>query len=243
MTERSGNGGDRRGESAAAAEMIGEANIEAAETNGEANTIAAAEIEDEVNIETAAEACRGASTEASGGASTEAGAKASTEASAKASTGASTKASTKASTGAGNGGVRRRWRYPSRWGEEKRVLSRLRMLSLRCGFSLDQSEDVTSAAAEACLNAAEHGNGMNPERYVTVEFFFSAAKGAARLRVYDEGPGADASKLRGREASAAEGSDRGWGLLIMGELADRVEHFQGRNGFCTELTFIRKQGG
>jgi len=137
--------------------------------------------------------------------------------------------------------ARQIWRYPSRWGEEKRVLSDFRTLSRRCGFPEDRTEDMASALAEACLNAAEHGNGMNPERWVLVEFAY--ANGEARFRVYDEGPGADAAKLRKRKTPASEGSERGWGILLMSELADGLKHFQGEHGFCTELKFVlRKEG-
>ncbi|HZG74701.1 MAG TPA: ATP-binding protein [Paenibacillus sp.] len=133
------------------------------------------------------------------------------------------------------------WRYPSRWGEEKRVMSDVRTLSLGCGFSPDRTEDMASALAEACLNAAEHGNGMNPERWVLVEFAF--AEGVARFRVYDEGPGADGARLRKRETTANAGGERGWGILLMSELADELKHFQGEHGFCTELTFVLEKGG
>ncbi|TLS52077.1 ATP-binding protein [Paenibacillus antri] len=140
------------------------------------------------------------------------------------------------------GEVRRTWRYPSRYGEEKRVLADLKTLSPGCGIPADRAEDMASAVAEACLNAAEHGNGMNPERWVLVEFEY--AGGEARCRVYDEGPGADEAKLAKRTAPANEGSERGWGILLMSELADRVEHFREERGFCTALTFkFRKEDG
>ena len=140
-----------------------------------------------------------------------------------------------------SGNAKQVWRYPSRWGEEKRVLSDFRSLSRRCGFPSERAEDMASALAEACLNAAEHGNGMNPERWVRVEFAYR--DGEARFRVYDEGPGADEAKLRKRETPVGEGSERGWGILLMSELADELRHFHGEYGFCTELKFALGKGG
>lgn len=130
-------------------------------------------------------------------------------------------------------GISGRWRIPSRWGEEKRVLSGVRALALACGFPASRAEDMVSAVAEACLNAAEHGNGMDPDRYVRVEYRFADA--AAIIRVYDNGAGFPETAAR-RKPDDAEGG-RGWGLPLMRGLADEVRFFRNGQGHCAELRF------
>jgi len=125
-----------------------------------------------------------------------------------------------------------RWRIPSVWGEEKRVLAGVRALALACGFSESRAEEMASAVAEACLNAAEHGNGMDPARFIRVEYRFADA--AARIRVYDDGEGFAENAAR---PAAGGGDGRGWGLRLMRGLADEVRFFRGEQGHCAELRF------
>lgn len=139
------------------------------------------------------------------------------------------------------GGVRMHWVYPSRWGEEKRVLADVRTMARNAGFPPERAEDVVSALAEACLNAAEHGNGADPKRSVRVECEHTGA--FLRCRVYDEGPGLEEGRPERRGPMTEEGSARGWGVLLMEELADQLRFYRGEHGFCTELTFRLIEGG
>ncbi|HZG88357.1 ATP-binding protein [Paenibacillus sp.] len=130
----------------------------------------------------------------------------------------------------------RTWRFPSRWGEEKRILADLKKLARLHGFPEYRAEDLASAAAEACLNAVEHGNGLEPDRRVVVTFAFR--RGFAVVRVYDQGKGLAFDAAREpRKASIIEGSPRGWGIALMRELADEVLFYHDERGFCAELRF------
>lgn len=130
----------------------------------------------------------------------------------------------------------RQWCIPSCSGAEKSVLADVRTLAQQSGYSLARTEDMLSALAEACLNAAEHGNGMNPALNIRIEYQFEDR--TTLLRIYDEGTGFDVDEL-----VASEQAERGWGLMLMRELSDRVCFFQDTCGQCAELVFYLDQKG
>jgi serine/threonine-protein kinase RsbW len=137
------------------------------------------------------------------------------------------------------GETQQAWRFPSDWGEEKRVLHELRTVSLRHGFTPERTEDMVSAVAEACLNAAEHGNLMQPDHSVTV--VLTIRSGYARVCIYDEGATAEPPQPAVRRGGLLEGSPRGWGMMLMKELADELAFYRADIGLCTDMVFRQRE--
>jgi anti-sigma regulatory factor (Ser/Thr protein kinase) len=134
------------------------------------------------------------------------------------------------------------WRFHSEWDREKPVLTELRKAAAACGLRADRIEDLVSAAAEACLNAAEHGNIWKVDKYVTVRMCLNASR--IRIRVYDEGQGADIDLLTCRRdgVDTLEGNARGWGVMLMKGLADELHFGRDESGFYSELIFRVGEG-
>ncbi|WP_274365984.1 ATP-binding protein [Paenibacillus thermotolerans] len=127
------------------------------------------------------------------------------------------------------------WIYPSRIGNEKGLLQKIKTIAIKHGASQDRAEDMASAVAEACLNAAEHGNSLRTERHVTVSMTVDG--GMFRFRVYDEGPGFQESTGSIRGNDVLTGRARGWGMTIMAGLSDELRFDRDVDGFYAELGF------
>lgn len=132
------------------------------------------------------------------------------------------------------------WSFPSDWGKEKQVLSELKEMARAYRVPDDRIEDMASAVAEACLNAAEHGNFMTPERFVKVVMRMNG--GDIGFRVYDEGDGPQQTDPTIRNGNVLDGNARGWGITLMSRLADELRFDRDETGFYTELLF-RACGG
>lgn len=139
------------------------------------------------------------------------------------------------------------WLSPSLLGQEKLVVEEVCRIAAADGCTPERAADLGSALAEAWLNAAEHGNGLDPTRSVRVRL--ALTNSLMTIRVYDEGDGAfAAAPVDGRERdrrppapSSAPSDDvaRGWGIPLMRELADELSFGRDKNGFYAELRFYR----
>jgi len=99
-----------------------------------------------------------------------------------------------------------------------------------CGFSLEEIADIRIAAGEALSNAVEHGHNRRSSGF-SVRCSFDEEELTIEIR--DNGDGFLQTTSIGAGA-APEESERGFGILLMRRLMDRVS-FE-RNGTCVRLT-------
>jgi len=110
-------------------------------------------------------------------------------------------------------------------GNERDVITRLSEVLAQSGLSPARLERLKTATAEATMNAMEHGNRYDPALDVRVVALKSRSQ--IVVRIFDQGTAdamADAeqpdieAKLEGLQ------SPRGWGLFLIGEMVDSVDH-------------------
>lgn len=116
---------------------------------------------------------------------------------------------------------RREWEMPSKLGAEIGVVEEV------CGWIKQQEDresridDIATALAEACINAAEHGNRYRDDRYVTVQVEIRESEYI--FRIYDQGNGIRSLPLHKPEIELMnEENPRGWGLYFIRTLADQI---------------------
>lgn len=102
--------------------------------------------------------------------------------------------------------------------------------------------DIKTAVAEACLNAIEHGNGMNPD--LSVNIHVRVIGNAVTIEVCDHGEGAELKALTGNNGIKA-GRSRGWGLHLIDKLVDEWEYFHKPKDklFCLKMKKNISKGG
>jgi serine/threonine-protein kinase RsbW len=93
-------------------------------------------------------------------------------------------------------------------------------LASTAGFDLDSSLAIQTALHEALLNAIVHGNDEDETRRVTVEL--AARAGGLDVRVRDEGPGFDPTRVPDPLAPENLSKSSGRGLFLMRMLMDEV---------------------
>jgi len=112
---------------------------------------------------------------------------------------------------------------PSRPGSDRSAAERVGECLQGTPLTGERLERLKTGVAEAVLNAVEHGHQNRPELPVRILVEVNAS--SARVSVSDQGGGFTppageapdlAAKLAGKQTS------RGWGLLLMGEMADEV---------------------
>ena len=107
---------------------------------------------------------------------------------------------------------------------------------LEVGSDLDcprqDIEELGTAVIEACTNAMEHGNGLDPER--PVEIHIVVGEDRIAVEVMDEGVGFDYGTWQPAEDLLRE---RGRGILIMREFTDSLDYGRAADGrFLVRLT-------
>ena len=122
-------------------------------------------------------------------------------------------------------------RLPSELGFEKVAMSTAAGVAQMMGFSPDRIEDLKTAVAEACINAIEHGNGMNQSLRVGVAL--STSETELEVKVSAEGTGSEIEepglpdidkKMLGEE------DPRGMGMFLIQALVDEAEWHKGPPG-------------
>jgi len=134
----------------------------------------------------------------------------------------------------------RQWSIPSSFGSEREIIDQIAAEIRRREPDDSRTEDMKTAVAEACLNAIEHGNRFAADIPVTVTMV--ARDGSYSFTVADRGTGASAVPPRAPRLIDKWRDDkpRGWGLYLMGKLADRLE-FGRRDGMSyVEIIFDRE---
>jgi anti-sigma regulatory factor (Ser/Thr protein kinase) len=105
-------------------------------------------------------------------------------------------------------------------------------------------ERLKTATAEATMNAMEHGNRYDPT--LDTRVVIAAAPGRVLVSIYDHGTPHDVgiaeqpnleAKLEGLQ------SPRGWGLFLISEMVDSVEHRAEDGQHVLELVMNLEGGG
>lgn len=116
---------------------------------------------------------------------------------------------------------------PNILGSEKIAMERIASVAKRREFSDDQVEDLKTAVSEACLNAIEHGNKMEPGRKVRITLAADGPK--LQVSVMDEGkgsgtkPGDQINPPRIEEKIKGKKKFRGWGIFLIKSLVNEVK--------------------
>ena len=123
-------------------------------------------------------------------------------------------------------------------GSEKVAMAAAAAAGHLAGLPGPRLADVQTAVSEACLNAFEHGNLERPSVPVLLTFTIQGRNFKVAIR--DQGSGFQPAAVPKPDLSrqlAGSSSDRGWGLYLMRQLADRVQVRPGRRGCSVELYF------
>ncbi|NJN15250.1 MAG: ATP-binding protein [Oscillochloris sp.] len=130
---------------------------------------------------------------------------------------------------------------PSELGYEVVARDAVAAFARRLGLRGEKVEDLKTALCEACINAIEHGNSLNPELRVRV--ICQLEPDRLVIDVCDEGR--KTFSVRSEPLSMAEklsglGSLRGMGLMLISQLCDEsgfVAHSGAGN--CFRFAFHR----
>jgi serine/threonine-protein kinase RsbW len=110
---------------------------------------------------------------------------------------------------------------PSVPGFEKVAMKCAAEVAQRMGFSEDKVEDLKTAVAEACINAMEHGNRMEPGAKVGITLTLEAS--SLQVDIRDEGRGVgEVAKPDIDEKMEGKEKTRGWGIFLIKSLMDDV---------------------
>ena len=112
---------------------------------------------------------------------------------------------------------------PSVLGLEKVVVDCAASVGRLIHLPAERIEDLKTAVAEACTNAIEHGNKMQPRARVSVRFTIEDAQ--LQVAVQDEAMGSEPAtppSLAQTRAGTKE-RPRGWGMFLIKNLTDEVE--------------------
>jgi len=90
------------------------------------------------------------------------------------------------------------------------------------GFSQDDLFAVYLALEEAFLNAVKHGNRMDPAKKVTIDYTVDQEK--VEIRMTDEGPGFDPSRIPDPRVGPNLYRPEGRGLLLIRSYMHTVEY-------------------
>jgi serine phosphatase RsbU (regulator of sigma subunit)/anti-sigma regulatory factor (Ser/Thr protein kinase) len=113
----------------------------------------------------------------------------------------------------------------SKSGNERQVIERLAAVLSGRGLDTVRLERLKTATAEATMNAMEHGNNYDPALDTRIVITASAAR--VLVRIYDHGTAQAVAPTEQPDLEAKlEGlqSPRGWGLFLIGEMVDSVDH-------------------
>ncbi len=104
-------------------------------------------------------------------------------------------------------------------------------------FAKPAALNIGLAVREAFINAIKHGNNMNDQKLVEVEFEQNAEH--FRVRVRDEGPGFDWTKTADPRADENLFLSNGRGIFFMKHFVDHVA-FQCSRGKGTEVVLEKR---
>lgn len=108
-------------------------------------------------------------------------------------------------------------------------------IAFRTGFSQKAMEEIRQAVIEACINAFEHSDSPDRRVYLT----FVAEEDKLLVVVRDFGKGFDPTQVDRPciQAQISRLRKRGWGLVLIKRLMDKVEFIDISPG--TELRMVK----
>lgn len=110
-------------------------------------------------------------------------------------------------------------------------------------FDSDEIDELKHALIEACINAFEHSNSVENKVYIR----FVMRPEDLTVVIQDYGQGFDASSVPKPDLTAkvlgADDYKRGWGLMLIESLMDKVEIVSGETGTMIIMTKLRQKGG
>jgi serine/threonine-protein kinase RsbW len=124
-------------------------------------------------------------------------------------------------------------RIPSEWGGEQIATDVAGTVAQRLGFPPQRIAALKTAVEEACLNAIEHGNGLDRRRRVVVRF--TEWRDRLEVWVMDSGRGCWSKALTMPPPDlnvklSGQSPPRGWGLCFIQNLVDEVEFLKSSKG-------------
>lgn len=132
--------------------------------------------------------------------------------------------------------------FPSELGYEVVARDAVAAFVRRLGFTADRLEDLKTALCEACINAIEHGNALQPGLRVTIACHVEGDR--LLIEVCDEGVKefcAHGEPLTIAQKLVGLGSLRGMGLMLIKQLTDESGFISDVPvGNCFRLAFVRQ---
>ena len=108
------------------------------------------------------------------------------------------------------------------------------VVSKHMNLSEEKSAEVSMALIEACINAFEHSETKED---IYIHFIISDEN--LTIKVIDKGVGFDASAIKLPNIDDKMGTDerkRGWGLMLIKELMDKVDYESDNTGTTLTMT-------
>jgi len=99
---------------------------------------------------------------------------------------------------------------------------------------------IKLALEEAVVNAIRHGNGLDPEKNVTVRFNIDHDKTV--IEIQDEGPGFNPDKVPDPTVEGNLDQPSGRGLMLMAAYMDKIE-FENPGNVVRMTKYRRDAGG
>ncbi|MDH7568234.1 MAG: GAF domain-containing protein [Armatimonadota bacterium] len=130
----------------------------------------------------------------------------------------------------------RRITFPARLESVAEVRRLVQQVASDGGLSPDECGDLVLAVSEACTNAITHGAGCRPGAQIVVRAYLEP--GAVHVEVQDSGSGFDPGALWEPDSETCHGR----GLLLMMQLADKVEYAIREDGTRVKLTKYSRVG-
>jgi serine/threonine-protein kinase RsbW len=132
--------------------------------------------------------------------------------------------------------------FPNELGYEVVARDAVAAFARRIGLPPDRIEDLKTAFCEACINAIEHGNSLDPALRVQIVCRYQGDR--FEVDVCDEGRKAFAQvgpPIHIADKLAGIGSLRGMGLMLISQLSDESGFIQRTNGGnCFRFAFYRQ---
>ena len=111
------------------------------------------------------------------------------------------------------------------------------VISKHMNLSEEKSAEISMALIEACINAFEHSETKED---IYIHFIISDEN--LTIKVIDKGVGFDASaiELPNIDQKITDERKRGWGLMLIKELMDKVDYESDNTGTTLTMTKNKK---
>ncbi len=130
---------------------------------------------------------------------------------------------------------RRSFHLPSTLDSVGELEQAAEVMARAMGFDEDEASSIAMVTREAAINAAKHGNGFAPGKWVDATLQRTADK--ITISIADQGPGLDPDNLPDPLDPANLLRSSGRGVFLMRALMDEVHFRQLQPG--TEITLIK----